>query len=127
MNTYPKDYVQHHIPVMAVFGLTAANPDTDVPKEAAHPSAQPDAEDPTTTRRRSSSSSNYLRLRATIAHNLRAVLTSKENITLWEAARHSQVPAGNHTNGIPNFRVTFVANVSCHSANDFILQLNLGY
>jgi hypothetical protein len=116
MNTYPKDYVQHHIPVMAVYGLKDPNLDADVPKDATHPSAvQPDApEDHVPTRRRSSSSSNYLRLRATITHNLRAALTSRENTTLWEAARHSQASAGGHTSGVPGFRVTFVDNVRHH-------------
>lgn len=109
MNTYPKDYVQHHIPVMAVVGLKETIPDPDVPKDGTpHPDAP---EDRVPNRRRSSSSSNQLRLRATIAHNLRAVLNSKDTTTLWEAARHSQAPAGSHTNGIPNFRVTFVDNV----------------
>ncbi|CAO3690739.1 unnamed protein product [Umbelopsis ramanniana] len=108
MNTYPKDYVQHHIPVMAVVGLKETIPDPDVPKDGtSHPDAP---EDRVPNRRRSSSSSNQLRLRATIAHNLRAVLNSKDTTTLWEAARHSQAPAGSHTNGIPNFRVTFVDN-----------------
>jgi hypothetical protein len=110
MNTYPKDYVQHQIPVMAVVGLKESNPDNDAPKDgASHPDS---AEDHVPTRRRSSSTSNQLRLRATIAHNLRAILISKDSTTLWEAARHSQAPAGSHTNGLPNFRVTFVDDVS---------------
>ncbi|GAB5589072.1 hypothetical protein Unana1_03972 [Umbelopsis nana] len=97
---------------MAVYGLKDPNLDADVPKDATHPSAvQPDApEDHVPTRRRSSSSSNYLRLRATITHNLRSALTSRENTTLWEAARHSQASAGGHTSGVPGFRVTFVDN-----------------
>lgn len=110
MNTYPKEYVQHHVPVMAVYGLSEPKVDADLAKNDTQQSSTPDA-DPVPVRRRSSTSSNHLRLRATIIHNLRALLTSRENITLWDAAKHTPASGGSYTSGIPNFRVKFVENV----------------
>ncbi|KAJ2963778.1 hypothetical protein NQZ79_g1227 [Umbelopsis isabellina] len=109
MNTYPKEYVQHHVPVMAVYGLSEPKVDADLAKNDTQQSSTPDA-DPVPVRRRSSTSSNHLRLRATIVHNLRALLTSRENITLWDAAKHTPASGGSYTSGIPNFRVKFVEN-----------------
>lgn len=96
MYSYPAEYLLHPVPVLAIYGLSAAS-NTDDTKlvDVDEPATDINASPPSTTTTRSG-----------LASSLLSIFTSKSDYTLYEASRYvssNQIP--------PPFRVITVSKV----------------